>query len=546
MARINKAKNFLGKSYVVSNEIEALIQTLSFDSKNSTLGFGEGKFGDDTTSSKSISFAEWIAEAKTAAKTDAITAVTGDALVAGKIVLGKDASSVETSAFVPGTNVLTDSATTLATDAAVLAAISKVSADAIGVEAGDGINISIKEGTTTNVISTDIKLAKVSNEGAGVYQLQIKEAGKETYKSVGEINLPADMVATSGELVDADAEGNAGTFIKMTIANADPFYIDVKDLIEYNSYEASVTITPSLVEGKAHTYAFDVNDKSIVTAKIADAAVTETQLNESVNASLDKADSAIQAGDVARITYEDSNVKAALDDIYVQIGDGGSVANQIKDAIDALDGDATIATVDGGVVTIKGGIVEVDGVVDNSEASDIVLAKVATTGDAVDVKIADAGNLIVAENVEGALAEIAAQIDAMDADLVAETGKTPEQDGVFVVNGVKQVDGKITEIASVEVEKAGAAAAVKNLIVNNIESKVVQIKEDILVMEQQDEQTAASNTIDGRVLAVYDAADNQIFPEITYKNGISTIMVDFGEAATENFTVLHTVKITVA
>ena len=134
----------------------------------------------------------------------------------------------------------------------------------------------------------------------------------------------------------------------------------------------------------------------------------------------------------------------------------------------------------------------------------------------------------------------------MDADLVAETGKTPEQDGVFVVNGVKQVDGKITEIASVEVEKAGAAAAVKNLIVNNIESKVVQIKEDILVMEQQDEQTAASNTIDGRVLAVYDAADNQIFPEITYKNGISTIMVDFGEAATENFTVLHTVKITVA
>ena len=121
----------------------------------------------------------------------------------------------------------------------------------------------------------------------------------------------------------------------MTIANADPFYIDVKDLIEYNSYEASVTITPSLVEGKAHTYAFDVNDKSIVTAKIADAAVTETQLNESVNASLDKADSAIQAGDVARITYEDSNVKAALDDIYVQIGDGGSVATQIKDAIEA-------------------------------------------------------------------------------------------------------------------------------------------------------------------------------------------------------------------
>lgn len=75
----------------------------------------------------------------------------------------------------------------------------------------------------------------------------------------------------------------------------------------------------------------------------------------------------------------------------------------------------------------------------------------------------------------------------MDADLAAETGKTLEQEGVFVVNGVKQVDGKITEISSVEVEKAGAADAVKNLIVTNVESKVVQLQEDTLVMEQQDE-----------------------------------------------------------
>ena len=52
---------------------------------------------------------------------------------------------------------------------------------------------------------------------------------------IGTIDIAKDMVATSGELVTADGEGNPGSFIKMTIANGTPFYINVADLIEYNS-----------------------------------------------------------------------------------------------------------------------------------------------------------------------------------------------------------------------------------------------------------------------------------------------------------------------
>lgn len=72
-----------------------------------------------------------------------------------------------------------------------------------------------------------------------------------------------------------------------------------------------------------------------------------------------------------------------------------------------LDSTATIASVSNGVVTIKAGLTEADGIVSNNSDSDIVLAKAATTGAAEDISIADAGGLITADNVEGALQELA-------------------------------------------------------------------------------------------------------------------------------------------
>ena len=75
-----------------------------------------------------------------------------------------------------------------------------------------------------------------------------------------------------------------------------------------------------------------------------------------------------------------------------------------------LDGSATIASVSEGVVTLKAGITETDGIVSNADSAlnpDITLAKVATTGTAADVAIVDAGSLITATDVEGALQELA-------------------------------------------------------------------------------------------------------------------------------------------
>ena len=58
--------------------------------------------------------------------------------------------------------------------------------------------------------------------------------------------------------------------------------------------------------------------------------------------------------------------------------------------------------------------------------------------------------------------QIQTEIQKLDADL--DASGTPSHNGTFVVSGVTEVDGVITSVDSVEVEAAGAAAAVKTAL----------------------------------------------------------------------------------
>lgn len=108
-----------------------------------------------------------------------------------------------------------------------------------------------------------------------------------------------------------------------------------------------------------------------------------------------------------------------------QLATQSTVTTAVNTAIDALDGNATIASKsEDGVVTIKTGVTETDGVISNDSGADITLAKVAvtgaysdlsgapvlaevaTSGAAEDVSIADVGGKYAATTVEGALAEL--------------------------------------------------------------------------------------------------------------------------------------------
>ena len=319
-----------------------------------------------------------------------------------------------------------------------------------------------------------------SSDYAGVYQIWQgadgqHDATKDTL--VGTINIPKDMVVSSGEVktvetADVPYAGAAvgDVYIDLTIANAtqDHLYIPANAFVEY--------VTGGTAADGIITVSVDANTH-VVTATIGDATVTKAKLTSAVQTSLGYADTSVQ--DIATgttngtIKFKSTGDAAQYSEVAVAgLGSAAYTASTAYDAagtaqrlVETLDGSATIASVASDVVTIKGGITEADGVVSNDSSADIVLAKAAKTGAAADISIADAGDIITATTVEGALAEIKAQanaadsaIAALDADIDASASSSDAK-AVAVITGITQVNGLITAVDSAAVDQAGAATA---------------------------------------------------------------------------------------
>lgn len=102
------------------------------------------------------------------------------------------------------------------------------------------------------------------------------------------IDIPKDLVVTAGEVV-VDPEGQeAGTYVKLTIANQEtPIYINVKDLVDAYTAQANAKqiqlvisetneISATIVAGSVGTT--ELADGAVTTAKIVDANVTTAKL----------------------------------------------------------------------------------------------------------------------------------------------------------------------------------------------------------------------------------------------------------------------------
>lgn len=101
------------------------------------------------------------------------------------------------------------------------------------------------------------------------------------------IDIPKDMVVSSGTVETNPAGQTAGTYLVLTLANAtsDKVYINVGDLIEY--------VTGAEASDGIITTAVDANH--VLTATIGDGKITKAKLTEAIQTSLDKADTALQA-----------------------------------------------------------------------------------------------------------------------------------------------------------------------------------------------------------------------------------------------------------
>lgn len=108
------------------------------------------------------------------------------------------------------------------------------------------------------------------------------------------INIPKDMVVSSGKVETYTLSGEwglAGTYLVLTLANAtsDKVYINVGNLIEY-------VTSGSTADDQIQ---INIDNEHKVTATLKNSSVTKEQLDSSVQASLGKADTAIQTVDSA-------------------------------------------------------------------------------------------------------------------------------------------------------------------------------------------------------------------------------------------------------
>lgn len=157
----------------------------------------------------------------------------------------------------------------------------------------------VTEATT----ASDIKIEEnsTSSDYAKVYTV------KQGTKTVGTINIPKDMVVTSGTVETNPDAAHQGTFLVLTLANAtsDKVYIEVGTLVDIYTAEASATqiqlainsttrkISATIVAGSVTSTELATN--AVTTVKIADGNVTYAKLAADVQTSLGKADSAVQS-----------------------------------------------------------------------------------------------------------------------------------------------------------------------------------------------------------------------------------------------------------
>lgn len=167
------------------------------------------------------------------------------------------------------------------------------------------------------------------------------------------------------------------------------------------------------------------------------------------------------AASAALETYKTSN------DARVQaIEDKEATWNGKQDAI--TDGSAVIATVAEGVVTLKAGVGQNKGAVVQGTGADITLAKVATTGAAVDIAVADTANKFTATDLEAVLAELADSIQVGGTGSKVTCEKTsPEgvaaryvfkQGGVAIENATIDIPKDMVVKSGTVVTKAEAGA----------------------------------------------------------------------------------------
>lgn len=158
---------------------------------------------------------------------------------------------------------------------------------------------------------------------------------KQGDSTIGVIDIPKDMVVSSGTVETDPEDQDPGTYIVLTLANAksDKIYINAGTLVDIYTAQQSaaqvqLTINSGTREISAVIVAGSITDtelaaNAVTTVKIADGNVTKAKLASSVQGSLDSADSALQPSD---ITTGETNGTISVNGTDVSVKGLGSAA----------------------------------------------------------------------------------------------------------------------------------------------------------------------------------------------------------------------------
>ncbi|MCM1232989.1 MAG: hypothetical protein NC489_22925 [Ruminococcus flavefaciens] len=216
--------------------------------------------------------------------------------------------------------------------------------EAVDEKVGDVTKLSTTAKTDVVVAINEVKESVESSSEAGVVTIETTSTTKGALKSytvkqggttIGVIDIPKDMVVTEGSVVVNPDGEEAGTYIKLVIANQDePLLINVGKLVDIYTVKKNATqiqlaidestreISAAIVAGSVSSV--ELADDAVTTVKIADANVTLAKLAVDVKNAFDSAGSATAAETNAK-KYADG-LNEAMDtrvtSVEEKVGDG--------------------------------------------------------------------------------------------------------------------------------------------------------------------------------------------------------------------------------
>lgn len=193
---------------------------------------------------------------------------------------------------------------------------------------------------------------------------------KQGTETIGTVDIPKDMVVSSGEVktyttqtlpTGTGAPTSAGTYLVLTLSNAtnDKVYINVGTLVDIYKAKANATkiqisidattreISASVVAGSIG--ATELATNAVTTVKIADGNVSKAKLATAVQTSLGKADTAVQS-----VKTGTANGTVSVDGTDVAVKGLGSAAYTASTAYEKSG--AVTALANGQVATNKNDI----------------------------------------------------------------------------------------------------------------------------------------------------------------------------------------------